>query len=198
MKSLFVTSELFPYNKTGGLGDVCACLPRAIRKAGVDIRYLMPAFPAIIDAFDRLEKVHSFGPGFHAREISVYRGAIRGNPVRFYLVDAPELFLRAGNPYADASGTAWSDNHLRFACLSWVAAEFAKGGVDSFCPDVMHVNDWMTALAPAYVELLRRQGADIRTSTVLTIHNLAFQGIFPYERFSDLGLPNYFFNENGV
>ena len=198
MKALFATSEIFPYNKTGGLGDVCAWLPRALKRAGVDIRYLVPAFPAIAGAFSELEPVHRFEGRFRAKEIVVYRGSVRGNPVKFYIVDAPELFARAGSPYSDACGNDWGDNHVRYACLSWVAAAFAELGIDGFAPDVLHANDWMTALAPAYLELVRRRRPDVKTSSVLTIHNLSFQGICPFSAYKDLELPNYMFNEDGV
>ncbi|MDR2098574.1 MAG: glycogen synthase GlgA [Rickettsiales bacterium] len=198
MKALFVTSELHPFNKTGGLGDVSAWLPQAIRRAGVDIRYLVPAFPSILRAFSELRPAHRFENKFRAKEIIVYRGSLRGNPVKFYLIDAPELFMRAGNPYSDAAGGAWGDNHLRYACLSWVAAEFAEAGIDGWTPDVIHANDWMSALAPAYLELIRRKNPEARTSSVLSIHNLAFQGVFPFSTYGDLELPNYFFNEDGA
>jgi starch synthase len=79
-----------------------------------------------------------------------------------------------------------------------VAAEFADKDIDGWTPDVIHSNDWMTALVPAYLELLRRRNPGIRTSSVLTIHNLAFQGVFPYSAYKDLELPNFMFNDDGV
>ncbi len=198
MKTLFVTSELFPYNKTGGLGDVCAWLPLSLKKAGIDIRYLMPAFPSILQNFTELTLVAKFENKFKCKEINVYKGNIKGNPIKFYLIDAPELFLRAGNPYSDACGNAWGDNHIRYAAFSWVAAQFAEGEIDNWTPDVIHVNDWMTALTPAYLEVLKRKNPKIKTASVVTIHNLAFQGVYPFSVYGDLDLPNYMFNEDGV
>ena len=198
MKTLFVTSELFPFNKTGGLGDVCAWLPRSLKKAGIDIRYLMPAFPSILQNFTELTQVAKFDNKFKAKEINVYQGTMKGNSIKFYLVDAPELFLRAGSPYSDVCGNPWGDNHIRYACFSWIASQFATGKIDNWTPDVFHVNDWMTALTPAYLEVLKRKDANIKTASILTIHNLAFQGIYPFSVYEDLDLPNYMFNEDGI
>ncbi|MCL2439743.1 MAG: glycogen synthase GlgA [Alphaproteobacteria bacterium] len=201
MKVLFVSSEIFPFNKTGGLGDVAACLPIAIKKAGVDIRMLVPAFPAILSHFTNIEKVCDLGAAFRCKNISLLKGTIKNNPLsslKFYFVDAPELFLRAGNPYSDAAGNAWGDNHIRYAALSWVAASFADAGLDDFTPDVIHANDWMTGLTPVYLEAFKRRNPSIKTSSVFTIHNLAFQGVYPYSVYDDLCLPNYMFNENGL
>ena len=198
MKSLFITSEVFPYNKTGGLGDVAAWLPLAIKRAGVDIRYLAPAFPALLRAMDSVAEVADLGRHFRARKMKVLRGGIKGNPCRFYLLDAPELFERSGNPYSDPMGIPWGDNAVRFAALAWAGARFAEGDIDGFAPDVMHANDWMTALAPAYLEVLRRKNPRIRTSSVLTIHNLAFQGVYPFSVWNDLELPNYMGGEDGL
>ena len=198
MKTLFVTSELFPYNKTGGLGDVCSWLPLALKKAGIDIRYLMPAFPSILQNFSELTLVYKFENKFKAKEINVYKGNIKGNPIKFYLVEAPELFLRAGNPYSDTCGNSWGDNHIRYACLSWVAAQFAELDIDNWTPDVIHANDWMTGLMPAYLEIVRNKNPKVKTSSVFTIHNLAFQGLYPYSVYADLDLPNYMFNEDGL
>lgn len=198
LKTLFVTSEVFPFNKTGGLGDVCAWLPLSLKKAGVDIRYLLPAFPSVLQAFTELTLVHKFEKQFKSNEINVYRGTIKGNPIKFYLVEAANLFLRSGNPYSDVCGNPWGDNHIRYAAFSWVAAQFSELNIDNWTPDVIHINDWMTSLTPAYMEVLKRKNLKIKTSSVLTIHNLAFQGLYPFSVYEDLNLPNYMFNENGV
>jgi starch synthase len=198
VRALFATSEIFPLNKTGGLGDVSAWLPLALKKAGIDIRILIPAFPDVVAAFDNLTQVHDFGPRFHSRKMTVMKGAIKGNPLKFYLLDAPELFTRAGNPYSDAAGNPWGDNHIRYAALSWAAAKFAEDSIDGFNPDIIHANDWMTALAPAYLEVARRKNPHVKAGSVLTIHNLAFQGLYPFSAYDSLELPNYFFNNDGL
>ena len=198
MKTLFVTSELFPFNKTGGLGDVSAWLPLSLKKAGIDIRYLMPAFPAVLQNFSELTPVYKFENKFKAKEINVYKGTIKGNPIKFYLVEAPELFLRAGSPYSDVCGNAWGDNHIRYAAFSWVAAQFVEKNIDNWTPDVIHTNDWMTGLVSAYIEVIKRRNPNVKTSSVFTIHNLAFQGLYPFSCYEDLDLPNYMFNENGL
>ena len=199
MKALFATSEIFPFNKTGGLGDVSAWLPPALKRAGVDVRYIIPACPQIMRAVSGEPVVAAeFGKKFHSKRLRLLKVNVRGNPLKFYLLDAPELFARDGNPYSDSLGNNWGDNHVRFAALSWAAAQFALGEIDGFTPDVIHANDWMTGLAPAYLEVLKRKNPLVTTSSVLTIHNIAFQGLYPYNFYADLDLPNYMFNEDGA
>ena len=110
-----------------------------------------------------------------------------------YVVDAPELYQRAGGPYADAQQRPFADNHLRFARLGWAAADLALGVDPGWAPDLVHAHDWHAALAPA---CLKAAGA--RQPSVYTVHNLAYQGDFEAACFAELGLPRSFFAADGM
>jgi starch synthase len=193
MKVLFATSEFTGLAKAGGLADVSAGLPRALRHRGIDARVLMPAYPDVLSNAGDITIVAHL-PG-HAGVGPCAIGEVRmADGLTLYLVIEPSLYQRAGNPYAGPRGLDWPDNDLRFARLSLAAADIAAGGAGmNWRPDVLHVNDWQTGLAPAY---LRWRGA--RVPTVLTIHNIAYQGLFPRERMSLLGIPEHAFHINGV
>ena len=125
MRVLYASTEIFPALKTGGLADVNGALPRALADAGADVRLLLPAFPAIVQAAGALQTVISLQSPFGGATVRVLRGELAGVPA--YLIEAGELFARAGNPYVDETGRDWPDNHLRFAVLGWTAARFADG-----------------------------------------------------------------------
>jgi starch synthase len=116
--------------------------------------------------------------------------------VDLLVLDAPHLFSRAGNPYADASGNDWQDNPERFAALSLAAAMVGWGALKGYLPDVVHAHDWQTALTPAYLHYLGT--GKHQPKTVLTIHNLAFQGQFPAKVFARLGMPDAAYSIDGV
>jgi starch synthase len=193
MKILFATSEFADFAKAGGLGDVSAGLPRALRQRGMDVRVLLPAYPEVIaKASDITVVAHLPGRGTmepcSIGEVHTEDGLI------LYLVLAPSLYQRPGSPYAGPEGLDWPDNDLRFARLSLAAAEIASGDAGiGWQPDVLHVNDWPGGLAPAY---LRWRG--VRVPTVQTIHNIAHQGVFAKERMDALDIPGYAFDINGV
>lgn len=192
MKVLYVTTEVHPHLKTGGLADVNAALPPALAAAGVDARLLLPAFPALVAAASGLRAPVTLGDGPGGHRIAILPCRIGALPA--YLVDVPALFSRDGNPYVDADGRDWLDNAVRFAALAFSAARFADGSVDLWRPDVVHSHDWHAGLAGAY---LRARGGDVPAS-VFTIHNLAYQGQFDAGQFAGLGLPDRFFAMHGV
>ncbi len=185
MKVLFATSEIAPWVKTGGLGDVAGALPQALRQAGCDVRVLTPRYPALRKAFPaagRLARLDSLGGLLPAAELFE---AISPDGLTLWLVDCPALFDRPGNPYLGPDGRDWQDNHLRFGLLSRVAARLAGDATPlDWRPDILHCHDWQTALAPYYLRFYEKGGA----ASVLTIHNLAFQGIFPPQTLDELGL----------
>jgi starch synthase len=186
MRILHVASEIFPLVKTGGLADVVAALPPALIKRGLDVRVLLPGFPGILDGISRLKSVTRIGPVFGAAVVSLLVGRLPDSGVTAYVIDAPFLYRRDGNPYVGPDGQDWSDNHRRFALLGWVAAHLASGELDpDWTPDVVHAHDWHAGLVPAYMA----QNPVLKAGTVFTIHNLAFRGIFPLECHTDLGLP---------
>lgn len=205
MKVLFATSELAPLIKTGGLGDVAGSLPLALAGLGVDVRVLLPAYPAVLRAFE-------LGPGRRAARVVVASIAAQASlppaqllaarspqGVELLLLHCPVLFDRPGNPYLGPDGKDWHDNDLRFGLLSRVAA--LLGGPDSpmrgplaWRPDVVHVNDWQAALAPVYLAYATTP----RAASVITVHNLAYQGIFPAETVARLALPAQSFVVDGA
>ncbi len=186
MRILHVASEIYPLVKTGGLADVVAALPRALVKRGLDTRVLLPGLPGIMAGMHDLEPVLKIGPVFGAATVTLLRGRMPDSGLSTYVIDAPFLYRRAGNPYVGPDGQDWSDNHRRFALLAWAAAHLAGGELDAdWIPDLVHAHDWHTGLVPAYIA----QNPALNTATVFTIHNLAFRGIFPLDCHADLGLP---------
>lgn len=181
--SLFVTSEMADFIKAGGLGDVAAALPRALRSR-YDARVLIPGYRAVLARAGELEIVGRIAAhaGLPACQIGRTTQA-DGLPV--YVLLCPQLFEREGSPYVSTLGAEWEDNAVRFATLSRAAAEIAgnRAGLD-WIPDLLHLNDWPCALASAYVAW-----SGGTTPSLLTIHNLAYQGLFPHALAPLLGIP---------
>lgn len=190
---LSVASEVFPLVKTGGLADVVGALPEALAVEGVSTRTLLPGYPAVLAAMIGSREVHAYADlmGGPARIL-----AGRAAGLDLLVIDAPHLFRRTGNPYMDAQGRDWTDNALRFGALGRVAAEVGHGLLEDYAPDVLHAHDWQAGLTPAYLELIHGERA--RPATVITVHNLAFQGQFPAELLGPLGLPKESFTLEGV
>jgi starch synthase len=193
MKVLFASSEFADFAKAGGLGDVSAGLPRALMHRGIDARVLIPAYPEVIAKATDITVVAQLpgSAGIEACSIGETR-TIDG--LTLYLVLEPSLYQRTGSPYAAPEGLDWPDNDLRFARLSLAAAQIAAGRAEmDWQPDLLHVNDWPGSLAPAY---LRWWGS--RVPTILTIHNIAYQGVFGRDRLQPLAIPEHAFHINGV
>ncbi|HEY0527068.1 MAG TPA: glycogen synthase GlgA [Stellaceae bacterium] len=183
---LFVASELYPYVKTGGLADVCGVLPVALRALGFDVRLLVPGYPPMLAASEAL-----YGE---------LRRGVTPAGVPMYVLDRPALYDRPGNPYLGPDGLDWPDNHLRFAALSRAAACFHDplddaDGVGGWTPDIVHGHDWQAGLTPAYLEWGSGHSG---MRTVMTIHNLAFQGLFPATVLGEVGLPPESYAVDGV
>jgi len=187
MRVLFASSEIAPLAKTGGLADVSAALPKALSEAGVDARVAMPGYTEALDRADGKQKAVPLGNILGLGEAAVIAARTPDTGIPLWLVDCPALFRRQGGPYADAEGRDWPDNALRFALFSHVVARLALGKAGAnWRPHVAHVNDWHLGLVPALLAAQPRP----RPRTILTIHNLAFQGVFPMEVFPRLGLPS--------
>ena len=205
MKVLYVCTELFPLLKTGGLGDVSGALPPALRDAGCDVRVLLPGFPAIRSGVSRsrlrpaspLALPDGDGPRLTGlsltRPPSLQPATLPGSGLAAYVLDVRALFDRPGNPYEDAHG----DNGIRFALLGWAAACLGLGLDSRWQPDVVHCHDWHTGLAPLYLRQMALPGSTAAAS-VFTVHNLAYQGLFPYSLFPQLGLPDHLFGIDGI
>lgn len=190
-KVLAVASEVFPLVKTGGLADVVGALPGSLKGHGVDMRVMVPGYPAVIAALNAPDVAYKAKDlfGGPARIL-----AAKAANLDLLVLDAPHLFDRPGNPYLGSDGRDWPDNWKRFAALSLIAAEVGRGGMASFVPDIVHAHDWQAALAAAYV----RSGAKTKTKVIVTVHNLAFQGNFPAAIFAELRLPPKSFAIDGV
>ena len=191
IRVLAVASEVFPLVKTGGLADVVGALPGALKPHGVEMRVLVPGYPAVTAALRKAETVHSYAQLFGGKAT-----LIAGNAAGLDLIvlDAPHLFDRPGNPYLAPGGADWPDNWRRFAALGQVAADIGTGKIAAFRPDVVHCHDWHAGLAPALLHYANGPAA----KSVMTIHNLAFQGNFPVTIFPSLGLPEVAFAVDGV
>lgn len=195
MRILQVSAELFPLLKTGGLADIAGALPLALRAAGQEARVLLPGFPAILSGVADAVPVAGFtAPWGERAQLLLGRIVTAGAPdIPTYVIDAPRLYDRPGNPYEDPR----ADNHRRFALLGWAAAQLAQGLDAAWQPEIVHAHDWHAALAPAYMAFApRRHGPKV--GSVFTIHNLAYQGLFAASHFAELGLPAAAFSINGL
>jgi starch synthase len=195
MKVLFVASECVPFVKTGGLADVVGALPGALAAEGVEVRVLLPGYPAVKAALPAAAKALETQPqpGGSARLLAAQAGGLD-----LLVLDAPHLFERPGNPYLGPDGKDWPDNHLRYGALCRAAADVAQDGIDGWRPDLVHAHDWQGGLTPAYLKLRSQApAAAAPPRSVVTVHNIAFQGIFPAATMAPLGLAESGFTAEG-
>ena len=179
---LSVASECVPLIKTGGLADVVGALPGALAPLGWDMRVLLPAYRTLRAMTSGWPVVFEVADLFGGTG-RVLHGEVAG--IQVLLLDAPHLYDRDGGPYSNAAGDH-PDNAQRFAALSWVAASIARDGLsDDWAPDVLHCHDWQAGFAPAYVAY----GDEKDVATVMTVHNIAFQGWAPAWAMGALRLP---------
>ncbi len=187
LKVLMVTSEVVPFAKAGGLGDMVGALAPALAALGHDVRIVVPRYYAI--PTERLEKLEPpLGVPLAGAEewCAVYRSRLPGSKVPVYFLDHQGLFGRDGI-YGTRAQPAFPDNLRRFALLSRGALQLAR--MLGFIPDVVHCHDWPSAVVPVYLQTLERSRELKATASVLTIHNLGYQGVFLKEEFPHLGLP---------
>ena len=182
LRVLSVAAEVFPLIKTGGLADVTGALPGALAPLGVSVRTLLPGYPAVLDRLSRPRSVRRLDD-FFGGDARLLSAKVSG--LDLLALDAPHLFARPGNPYVDAEGRDWPDNARRFAALGKAAALIGTGLVPRYRPHIVHAHDWQAGLAPAYLHY----SGGTRPGTVMTVHNLAFQGRFPEQLLEPLGLP---------
>lgn len=187
---LSVASECAPLVKTGGLADVVGALPGALAPHGIDMRTLLPGYPAVMSALKRAKTVVEF-PDLFGGEARVLAGKASG--LDLLVLDAPHLFDRGAGIYLNEAGVDWPDNPQRYAALCKAGCEIANGALHDWAPDVVHCHDWQGGLLPYYIA---RSHAPI--PTVLTIHNIAFQGLAPANLCEELGISADDFGKNGV
>ncbi|MFT4189951.1 MAG: glycogen/starch synthase, partial [Comamonas sp.] len=212
---LHVCAELYPLLKTGGLADVTGALPAALQRVGCQARVLLPGFPAVLAGLAGASEVARlrvpwstvWGEPAEARLLFGWLRDTEGPggseaegsaPVGLYVIDAPFLYDRPGNPYADARQQPYGDNHRRFALLGWVAAQLAQGLDSLWRAEVLHSHDWHAGLASAYLAAARQQRGQAIAASVFTIHNLAYQGLFAPHHLAETALPVSFFNAEGL
>jgi starch synthase len=197
---LHVGAEIYPFVKTGGLADVLGALPAALAAAGADARVLLPALPPLAAVLRQSRVVARVQPPWGGAPADLLLGrldapSLAGVPA--YLLKHDALYQRAGTPYGDGSGHAFPDNQRRFALLGLAAARLAEGAAGDWRPELLHGHDWHAGLACAYAHAARQAGRH-RAASVFTIHNLAYQGLFPPAMFAELGLPPEAWGLQGV
>lgn len=190
-KILFVTSEVYPLIKTGGLADVSGSLPKALTGLGEDVRLIMPKYQAITTTE---EIYYKSTVRVNNTDVNILETRLPGTQVIVWLVDCPEYFDFPGNPYVDEQGNAWENSAERFALFCRIAVEVAmdRSYLD-WTPDIVHCNDWQSGLVPALLSLEAN-----RPATVFTIHNMAYQGIFSKAVNISLNLPKQLWNPDGI
>jgi starch synthase len=194
VRILFATSEAAPLVKTGGLADVSGALPAALRQRGADVRVLLPGYRSVLEGVaERGRPVAELDlPPFPPARLLACE---MSSEVPLLVVDCPGMYAREGGPYQRRGGEDWPDNDVRFGFFSRVAALLAQDASPlDWRPDVLHCNDWQTGLAPAYLAVSPAS----RARSVMTIHNLAYQGIFPPAALPRVGLPWEVFRPDGV
>jgi starch synthase len=186
LRVLYVSSEIYPLAKTGGLADVSAALPKALSALGVEMQLLLPGYPKAIESAANVSVEVELADFMGAGPMRLISARTPDTSLPIWLVDCPSLFRRSGGPYQDENGQDWPDNALRFALFNHVAARLSLGLIlPNWRADVVHGNDWHAGLLPAILAGTSGQ----RPATLFTIHNLAFQGLFPADLYPQLGLP---------
>jgi len=193
MKVLSVASEAYPLVKTGGLADVVGALPAALAPHGIETTTLLPGYPVLAPAVRAAKTVHRW-PDLLGVEARLLSARIGDHPL--LVLDAPLLFAREGPIYTDPTGQDWADNWRRFAAFARAAADLASGAVPGYAFDLLHAHDWQAGLAPAYLRLAPGPGTPAKS--VMTVHNIAFQGGFDAALFPQLGLPPTAMDVEGV
>ncbi|MEO8128175.1 MAG: glycogen synthase GlgA [Bryobacteraceae bacterium] len=184
-KILMVASEATPFAKTGGLADVIGALPRALNSLGDEAAVVLPLYPSAQQFLGNASRVYDgLQLWLGSRRISVDIRLLVQDGVPFYFVDCPPLYARDGI-YGTQAGD-YPDNHIRFAALCYAALGIVRY---LFRPDIIHCHDWQTAvLAPLVKFRFAGDPTFLGPKTLLTIHNLGYQGLFPRSALSDIGL----------
>lgn len=192
MKVLLISSEVAPFSRSGGLGDVCGALPKALRSIGHEVRIVTPKYRDVSERRYNLREVARLKSldihiGGHTFPCSVKSGFIPRPRIQVYFIDNKDFFDR-NHYYVDPqTGKDWEDNHLRFAFLVHATLQLVQHL--NWIPDIIHCNDWQTALLPYLIRTDHRYYSVFRnTRTVLHIHNASFLGLFNYQNINELCL----------
>jgi starch synthase len=191
LRVLFAGSEAYPLIKTGGLADVAGYLPLALQSLGADMVVALPGYARVLEQLDARVIAH----------VSTFRGyalireaRLPNSDVRLWLVDHPLFSERSGNPYLDDTGSEWPDNAIRFGLFNQALARVVAGKTSIRMQfDLVHCHDWQTGLLPVYMHQEK-----LITPSIFTIHNLAYQGLYPAELHTELELPLSSWSHDGV
>jgi starch synthase len=201
---LFCTSEVTPYSKTGGLADVSNSLPQELNAAGHAVRIITPKYGPIDERRLRVYEIKRLTnievPVGNKIAICNIKSSFIVSPkgkVQVFLIENNEYFNRE-SPYIDAkTGKDYPNNDERFIFFNRAIMQVL--GLLGWQPDVIHCNDWQTGLIPAYIKTIYAKDSLLQNvKSIFTIHNIAFQGLFPYESFLKSGLPENIWNDDGV
>ena len=187
MKVLSVTSECAPLVKTGGLADVAGALPAALAPLGIEMRTLLPGYPAVMKAIGECTEVWAGDDPVTGTPARLLEARAAGLDLLVY--DAPDHFARDGNIYLGPDGRDWPDNPERYAAFCRVAEGICDGIAGTWTPDLIHCHDWQAGLAPYFL--------DGSTPSLLTIHNIAFHGLAPEGKIEAMGLDRADFHREG-
>jgi len=192
MRVLFVTPEMSDFVQTGGLAAVSAALPRALNNLA-EVRVIIPGYREVLRRLQPVETIAACEALAGLPACTILRSVTRDG-LRVYVVCCEELYERDGGIYGDANGRDWPDNDVRFARFSWAAAALAAGKLDKdWSANLVHANDWQSSLVAAY---LRWNGW--RIPSLLTIHNLSFQGLFGRDSLGRINAPDSAFHIDGL
>jgi starch synthase len=195
LKILLVSPEAVPYAKTGGLADVAGALPKALKAMGHDVKLVMPLFQQINRTNYELKKINSDSMSAEidgrAESFDLYEDGRADRNFDAWFIDHPGYFDRPELYRDPVTGKDWADNDERFAFFARAILEAARK--TGFIPDVIHLNDWQTGLIPAFIKVDPKYQDFAGVATLLSIHNIAYQGNFPPESFSKLGLDKSLF-----
>jgi starch synthase len=181
MKIIFISPEVVPFAKTGGLADVAGSLPKALKEIGHDVRVIMPLYGKIKNPKSEI-RIFKIG----SEEVSVHEGRIPDTEVPVYFV-AHEKYFGSREELYQVRGVDYPDNLERFSLFSQAVVQFLKE-LD-WRPDIVHGNDWQSALVIAYLKVLYKDDPFFkRTATVYSIHNMGYLGMFPKEKLPLTGL----------
>ncbi|MEP1206258.1 MAG: glycogen synthase GlgA [Rhizobiaceae bacterium] len=192
MKVLYVASECAPFVKTGGLADVVGAVPKALAELGVEVKIVLPAYPALRELANHGHVVAGSDDlfGGPAQLISV-----QAEGLDLLLLAAAHLYDRPGSIYLDENGQDWHDNHLRYGALCKMAAQVAIDGMEDWKPSIVHIHDWQAGMVPLLIKLAERHDAP---RCVTTIHNIAFQGLFDWTTRDLFNIPDHLFTHEGA
>lgn len=191
-KILFVTSELYPLVKTGGLADVSYSLPEALANLGHEVVVAVPGYPSVLKGIGPVVQEIPISGIAIPTGTTILVSSLPASKIMLWVVNCPDLFDRPGGPYQNEMKEDWPDNAYRFASFCRAVVELVIGDMSTrWSPDVVHCNDWQTGLIPALLSLQVK-----RPTTIQTIHNLAYQGNFPAETLSELNLPEAWWSWN--